>query len=210
VSSYSPVGYIVTKVRAHDADVGGNAQLVYSVTSHGGHDDDVTPPFDVDATNGAVYVTRSLLGGPGGGGSARRDWVLAVMVRDRGKPPLSAAASLVVHVNDSRLFAVAQSLLRSGSGGGIGRPFGFNQQVPAARYQGRIQLFSISALGDAAVTHRRIQPIMLGGGGQASYIWVRVEARMAEARSPKGRERGWCSRGGGNHPPLHREYRGTL
>ena len=133
MSSYSPVGYIVTKIRAHDVDVGSNAQLVYSMTSHGGGGaggDDVTrPPFDVDASNGAVYVTRSL-----GGRSAtrrRRDYVLAVTVRDRGgPPPLSASASLVVHVNDSRSFAVAQSLLRSASAGaGGGRRFGFNQQV---------------------------------------------------------------------------------
>ena len=58
VSSYSPVGYIITKIQAHDADIGNNAQLIYSMTSH---DDDVTPlPFDVDASNGAVYVTSSL------------------------------------------------------------------------------------------------------------------------------------------------------
>ena len=127
MSSYSPIGYIVTKIRAHDADVGSNAQLLYSMTSR----DDVTasPPFGVDASNGAVYVTRSLgAAGSDAPGSRRRSYVLAVTVRDGGSPALSAGASLVVHVNDSRSFAVAQSLLRSSSVG-AGRPFGFNQQV---------------------------------------------------------------------------------
>jgi len=123
VSSYSPVGYIVTKIHAYDADIGSNAQLVYSITSH----DDVTHlPFDVDASNGAVYVTSSL--GGGSHTSTRRDYVLSVTVRDCGSPPLSAGASLVVHVNDSRSFAVAQSLLRLTSVGGRGQ-FGFNQQI---------------------------------------------------------------------------------
>jgi len=135
VSSYSPVGYIVTRIQARDADVGTNAQLVYSVTSH---DDVTTLPFDVDAGNGAVYVTSSLRRG----GSdhrddarpppARRDYVLSVTVRDSGSPALSAGASLVVHVNDSRSFAVAQSLLRStlvGRAGAGGGPFGLNQQI---------------------------------------------------------------------------------
>jgi len=127
VSSYSPVGYIVTKIRAHDADIGSNAQLVYSMTSH----DDVTPlPFDVDASNGAVYVTSSLRGGRSDDAATptRRDYVLSVIVSDCGSPSHSAGASLVVHINVSRSFAVAQSLLRSTSGGS-GVQFGFNQQI---------------------------------------------------------------------------------
>ena len=125
VSSYSPVGYIVTKIRAHDADIGSNALLVYSMTSH---HDDVTdpPPFDVDASNGAVYVTSSLRGGSAG--PVQRDYLLSVTVRDSGSPPLSTGSSLFVHVNDSRSFAVAQSLLRS-TAMGVGARFGFNQQI---------------------------------------------------------------------------------
>jgi len=125
VSSYAPVGYIITKIHAHDADIGTNAQLMYSVTSH----DDVTPlPFDVDASNGAVYVTSSLRGRSDAGRPPRRDYVLSVKVGDRGSPSLSAGASLVIHINDSRSFAVAQSLLRSTSVG-AGVQFGFNQQI---------------------------------------------------------------------------------
>jgi len=126
VSSYSPVGYIITKIQAHDADIGSNAQLIYSMTSH---DDDVTPlPFDVDASNGAVYVTSSLRGRSDDEAPARRDYVLSLTVRDCGSPSLAAGASLVVHVNDSRSFAVAQLLLRSTALGARGQ-FGFNQQI---------------------------------------------------------------------------------
>ena len=123
VSSYSPVGYIITKVEAHDADIGSNAQLVYSMTSH----DDVMPlPFDVDASNGAVYVTSSLRGRSAS--RPRRDYLLSVVVSDLGRPSLSSGASLVVHVNDSQSFAVAQSLLRTTSVG-AGAQFGFNQKI---------------------------------------------------------------------------------
>jgi len=95
VSSYSPVGYIVTRVHATDADVGSNAQLVYSMTSHGTerHDDAALPlPFDVDASNGAVYVTSSLRGAGRDRSQPRRDYVLSVAVSDRGSPPLTVGA----------------------------------------------------------------------------------------------------------------------
>jgi len=55
--------------------------------------------------------------------------VLSVTVRDCGSPSLAAGASLVVHVNDSRSFAVAQLLLRSSSLGASVGKFGFNQQI---------------------------------------------------------------------------------
>ena len=125
MSSYSPVGYIITKIQAHDADIGSNAQLIYSMTSH----DDVTPlPFDVDVSNGAVYVTSSLHGRSGGHTAPRRDYVMSVTVADCGSPSLSSGASLVVHVNNSRSLAVALSLLRSTSVSAVGQ-FGFNQQI---------------------------------------------------------------------------------
>jgi len=105
VSSYSPVGYIVTRIVATDADIGGNAQLVYSMKSaaartdnhhHGDADAAAASqslPFDVDSSNGAVYVTSSLRGvGGSGRSSPRRDYVLSVTVSDRGSPPLTAGA----------------------------------------------------------------------------------------------------------------------
>jgi len=166
VSSYSPVGYIVTKIRAHDSDIGSNALLVYSVTSH----DDVTPlPFDVDASNGAVYVTSSLRGRSSGSDvdgtpPARRNYVLSVSVRDRGSPSLSARASLVVHVNDSRSFAVAQSLLQASAVGARGQ-FGFNQQilVVVAAVTSIVAMLLVAAI--VFVRRRHLQGWSSEGGG---------------------------------------------
>ena len=119
------MGYIITKIRARDADIGNNAKLIYSMTSH----DDVAPlPFDVDASNGAMYLTSSLRAESDTDTRPLRDYVVSVIVRDGGSPSLSTGASLVVHVNDSRSFAVEQLLLRSTSVSAH-RHFGFNQQI---------------------------------------------------------------------------------
>ena len=107
VSIYAQVGFIVTRIKADDVDVGVNAMLVYDVIKSAvSRDADAPPaPFDVDANNGAVYVKSSLRHWP-----RSKEFVLPITVRDSGSPALTSSASLVITLNDSLTLAAAQGI----------------------------------------------------------------------------------------------------
>jgi len=116
VSTYSPKNYIVAKIQAHDADIGTNAKLTYSMSVSGGVSDR-RGLFDIDPHNGAIYLVDSL-----------RDYeprtvVVQVLVTDQGSPALFMSATLSIRLNDSASFAAELSLFPppGPTGGGLSR-----------------------------------------------------------------------------------------
>ncbi|XP_061692923.1 cadherin-23 [Syngnathoides biaculeatus] len=90
----SPTGVVVTQLSAIDADSGSNGWLMYRLVS-GAQD-----RFVVDAFSGAVLVGNTTLDR-----EERGSYSLVVMATDRGTPPMSGTATLMVileDVNDSR------------------------------------------------------------------------------------------------------------
>ena len=55
VSNQVPIGYVVTRIRAHDLDVGNNAKLTYQIIE--GNKDRL---FDIDTLTGAITTTTRL------------------------------------------------------------------------------------------------------------------------------------------------------
>lgn len=99
VSTFSPVGFIVARITATDLDAGINAALLYNIGGGG------SGVFEVDANNGAIYLSESLHR------TERKSFRLRVTVTDQGAPRLSASAAMTVVVDDSLSFAAARSLL---------------------------------------------------------------------------------------------------
>lgn len=106
VSARAPVNHVITRLIAHDQDVGKNARISYSIESIGSggdvtHDADVVdvsddnrnPFFDVDAERGVVIVNRDLQEADG------RTFELRVVASDHGVPAQSARETLLVVVN---------------------------------------------------------------------------------------------------------------
>ena len=56
VSNRVPIGYVVSRVRAHDLDIGTNAQLTFSIS--GGNRGGL---FDIDPTTGAITTKRNMI-----------------------------------------------------------------------------------------------------------------------------------------------------
>jgi protocadherin delta 1 len=57
ISNLVPFGYVVTRIQAHDQDIGNNAQLIYALIQ--GNEDGL---FDMDVTTGAITVIADLSG----------------------------------------------------------------------------------------------------------------------------------------------------
>ncbi len=91
VSNQVPVGYVATRVRAYDADVGTNAKLTYQIIK--GNKDRL---FDIDPTTGAITTTTPLLN------IASKVVAMRVRVVDGGIPlRLTAEQNLNIIVNKS-------------------------------------------------------------------------------------------------------------
>jgi len=91
VSRYAPVGYVISRVFAHDADFANNARLNYHIIS-GDDRPSLAALFDVDPDLGAVSVAGDLR-------RAERDrYDLVLAVTDGGVPAQSAIVSLTIHV----------------------------------------------------------------------------------------------------------------
>ena len=91
VSNLVPVGYVVTRVRAHDLDVGNNAKLTYQIIQ--GNRDKL---FDIDTLTGAITSTKSLAG------IASKVVPMKIRVVDAGIPViLTSEQNLTIVINKS-------------------------------------------------------------------------------------------------------------
>ena len=93
ISNAVPPGYVITRVRAVDRDIGQNANLTYHIAS--GND---LAMFGMDLTKGTLIVNRNL-----------RDieyqvFELIILVQDQGIPEKTAAINLNVVVNHSLVY----------------------------------------------------------------------------------------------------------
>ena len=105
-STRAPVGHVIARVLAVDADYGKNAELTYGVT-----DETRSEYFDVDASLGAVIVNRGL------GDVDGRTFAFELFVRDSTPPHHSVSSMLYVTVNSTLAF-VGDMGARSGLGDG--------------------------------------------------------------------------------------------
>lgn len=108
VSTRAPVGHVIARLTAVDADYGKNSQLTYGVT-----ESTRSEYFDVDANLGAVIVNRGLSDVDG------QTFVLEVVVRDSAPPQHSVTSVLYITVNRTLAFVGEQD--RRGGGRYDGR-----------------------------------------------------------------------------------------
>lgn len=89
-----PVGTVVATLDAADPDLGAGGQVVYSLVVGAGGDIDADAPFLVDRLSGTLRVAAPL------DFEERQLHTVVVRARDRGTPPLSSTATVVVEVVD--------------------------------------------------------------------------------------------------------------
>ena len=75
------------KFTAHDYDLGNNGVLEYSVVSEGA-------PFDINSATGQLYVTYSI------DRESKDEYILSILCRDKGNPPLTAGTRVKVVITD--------------------------------------------------------------------------------------------------------------
>ena len=75
------------KFAAHDYDLGNNGVLEYSVVSEGA-------PFDINSATGQLYVTYSI------DRESKDEYILSILCRDKGNPPLTAGTRVKVVITD--------------------------------------------------------------------------------------------------------------
>ena len=102
IAGNAPLGYVIVRLRAHDADSGMNAQLTYHITEGNLGDE-----FALDANTGALCVNKELLP------SMYKSFTLKITIKDSGESSLSTSAYIRVHVTAASTFpkARAHSLL---------------------------------------------------------------------------------------------------
>lgn len=88
VSTRTPVGHVIARLLAVDADYGKNSELTYGVT-----DETRSEYFDIDTNLGAVIVNREL------GDVDGRTFALEVVVRDSAPRQYSVSSVLYITVN---------------------------------------------------------------------------------------------------------------
>uniref|UniRef100_A0A8C4TBR0 Protocadherin-8 n=1 Tax=Erpetoichthys calabaricus TaxID=27687 RepID=A0A8C4TBR0_ERPCA len=79
----APPGYLITHIKAWDADEGMNSQLIYRIEK-----EEQPPTFSINKANGEIYLSRDL------SSETRKDFKVKVVVSDSGRPSLSAAATI--------------------------------------------------------------------------------------------------------------------
>lgn len=107
VSNRTPKGHVVTRVRAHDLDVGRNAKVVYEIS-----EETKTEMFDLDMELGTVLVTGDLSEMDG------VQYLLEFVARDEGELQKMAFARLNIVVNKSVAFLFTPEPGAGGAGGG--------------------------------------------------------------------------------------------
>ena len=75
------------KFSAHDYDLGNNGLLGYSVVSEGA-------PFGINSATGQLYVTYSI------DRESKDEYILSILCRDKGNPPLTAGTRVKVVITD--------------------------------------------------------------------------------------------------------------
>ncbi|XP_075458098.1 protocadherin alpha-6-like isoform X6 [Ascaphus truei] len=85
------VGYLVTKVKAFDADCGYNAWLSYEFK-----DPAENTPFSIGRHTGAITLTRSIKT------SEREEYKVFIVVKDHGEPEMSATTTVNVMVVETK------------------------------------------------------------------------------------------------------------
>ena len=98
ISSQVPKGYVVTKVTAHDLDLGQNAKIVYEI--HSGNKDGM---FEIDPMHGTLIVKEDL------GHIKNKIYDLSIVVKDSGQPVNMAFSNMNLVVNRSLPFPLAES-----------------------------------------------------------------------------------------------------
>ena len=99
ISNKVPLGQVITKLRAHDADSGKNARLNYLIT-----DGNSNNAFAIDPSSGAISVNKELETSDG------ESFTLDVVVQDQGEPLLSAGAKLNIYVTKVAGYAKSRSI----------------------------------------------------------------------------------------------------
>jgi len=93
VSTRAPVGHVIARLLAVDADYGKNSELIYGVT-----DETTSEYFDIDTNLGAVIVNRGL------GDVDGRTFALDVVARDSLPPEHRVSSVLYITVNHTIAF----------------------------------------------------------------------------------------------------------
>jgi protocadherin delta 1 len=94
VSGFAPQGFIVTRVKAHDADQGDHAKLTYSIAK--GNEAHL---FKIDPDRGIISVATDL-------SQVTKDiHNLMIIVQDHGEDFNSAVTSLIIQINRTQAFA---------------------------------------------------------------------------------------------------------
>ncbi|KAK2169792.1 hypothetical protein LSH36_7g18000 [Paralvinella palmiformis] len=88
ISNRVPFGYVVTRIRAHDKDIGKNAQLVYALIQ--GNEEAF---FDMDTMTGAITISGDL------SQVMNHTYNLSVEVMDNGDKPQTAIALIHIAVD---------------------------------------------------------------------------------------------------------------
>lgn len=92
IATNSNPGTLVTRLVATDADVGPNAELIFSISNG-----NVDNSFAIDPTTGVITVAKSLKES----GAQDRLHRLVISVSDLGNPPLMSVADLNIFINSS-------------------------------------------------------------------------------------------------------------
>jgi hypothetical protein len=98
VSSQAPKGYVVTKITAHDLDLGQNAKIVYEIYS--GNKEGM---FEIDPMHGTLIVKEDL------SHIVNKVYALSIVAKDSGEPVNMAFSNLNLVVNKSVPFPLAES-----------------------------------------------------------------------------------------------------
>ena len=90
MSNLVPYGYVVTRIRAHDQDIGDNAQLVYALIQ--GNEDGL---FDMDGMTGAITVSADLSMVP------NRTYNLSVEIMDSAENPHTVITTIHIAIDSA-------------------------------------------------------------------------------------------------------------
>ena len=97
VTDLLPVGQVIARIAARDADLGDNARLEYLIAK--GNEE---RRFNIDTVTGEVSLSAAFVGTtPGQPPSTTSNYRLVIIVKDLGKPEKSAMAVLEILVNHS-------------------------------------------------------------------------------------------------------------
>ena len=98
ISNKAPVGYVITRLRAHDIDTGTNAKLTFGIVEGNRGN-----TFNVDPVTGAVTVNTDI------SHLHLEQFYLKVVVKDNGEPQLEDYEDLVIVVSKDVAFPIIYS-----------------------------------------------------------------------------------------------------